>query len=94
MSLIKCECCYKEISEDSLRCINCGHPINEKKRELLFLYEYNGKRINSPWSKDNAEKLDELIKTKKVRLYDKNYIIKDLITNAHDDTVFVIIDDE
>ena len=94
MAIINCECCNKKISEDSLRCINCGHPITEKKRELLFLYEYKGQTINSPWSKDDAEKLDELMKIKKVSLHNKTYTIKDFICNAHGNDVYVIIDDE
>lgn len=93
MSLTNCACCNKKISEDSTYCIYCGHPINEKNNELLFAYQYQGETINSPLFRDDAEKLDVLMKIKKVAVYDKTYIIKDFICNAHNETIYVILGD-
>lgn len=94
MSLINCECCGKEISEDSISCIHCGHPIKEKNYELLFSYQYNGKVINSPLYRDNIEKLDLLQKIMKVELYNKVYKIVDFVCSAHNEIIRVVLEDD
>lgn len=93
MGLIDCECCGKKISEDSANCIYCGHPINEHIYTLLFAYKYKGKVLNTSLYRDDFKKLDVLQKVKKVILYDKTYKISDIICNAHNEIIYVIIDD-
>lgn len=93
-SLIECECCGKKISEDSITCINCGHPINVEKPTLLFAYQYKGEIINTPLYKDELYKLDVLQKIKKVELYDKTYKIVDFVCKANNEIVYVILDDD
>lgn len=91
--LIDCECCGKKISEDSTSCIYCGHPINEHIYTLLFAYQYKGKVLNTSLYREDVKKLDVLQKVKKVILYDKTYRILDIICNAYNEIIYVIIDD-
>lgn len=88
--MIKCECCNKEISEESINCINCGHPINQY--ELLFAYEYNGRVINTPLFRDKIEKLKVLKMVEKVEVYNNTYNIVDIIVDAHNEIVHVLLD--
>lgn len=92
-ALIKCECCGKEVSDESKYCINCGQPITEEKVELKFNYIYNGEYLNSLAFHDDFNKLQLLKMTGKVEVYDKNYIVKEVICSAHNEIVNVILDD-
>lgn len=91
--LIKCECCGKEVSDESRYCIYCGQPITEEKVEFLFNYIYDGQYLNSFAFHDDINKVQLLKSTGKVEVYDKNYIVKDIICSAHNDIVNVILDD-
>lgn len=89
--LIECECCNKQISKDSVICINCGHPINAVESTLFFSYEYND---NSPVVyKEEADKLDVLQKVNKVNLNGEIYAITDYIYNANSEVVHIILND-
>ena len=88
--LIECECCNKKISDESINCINCGHPIN--LYELRFSYEYKGRIINSPLFRDRIEKVEVLQMVGKVQVYDKNYNVVDIIVDAHNEIVHVLLD--
>lgn len=82
MALIKCPECGKEISDQSVCCVNCGYPLQKANTNCIV----NGEKINLANVKEKIDCLepnDEVSKMK-IAIDLKNDIEGiDLVTAAH-----------